>query len=151
VPKQAVDDIHRHLAAAGCNGFEGFGLWAGRIEGEVAVVDRAVIPDQRFIRSPSGVGVYLGGDELHRLNVWLSENSLRILAQIHSHPTDAYHSTTDDENAVATTAGSLSLVVPDFARAPFDLANVAVYRLSQAGDWVEVKRSEVASLIVVQA
>lgn len=107
------------------------------------------MPKQHHIRNASGVGVCVDGDELHKLNVWLSGTGLRILAQIHSHPTNAYHSTTDDDFAIATAAGSLSLVIPDFASQPFDLKRTAVYRLNTRGEWFEVKSSEVSRLISV--
>ncbi|CDX57955.1 conserved hypothetical protein [Mesorhizobium plurifarium] len=149
MPRQAIIDVQAHLAAAGRIGCEGLGVWVGRVADETATVEQALIPKQRLIRSESGVGVVIEGAELHRLNVWLFNNDLRILAQIHSHPTDAYHSGTDDENAVATAIGSLSLVVPDFASRSFDLSSTAVYRLDQAGRWVEVPRSEVGRLIEI--
>lgn len=141
--------MHAHLAAAGEAGLEGLGIWVGRVAGATAIVERALIPKQRLVRTQSGVGVLIDGAELHRLNVWLFDNDLRILAQIHSHPTDAYHSDTDDENAVATAIGSLSLVVPDFASLPFDLSLTAVYRLDGVGNWVEVPRPEVDVLIKI--
>ena len=34
-------------------------------------------------------------EELHRLNKWLYENGETLGVQIHTHPTDAYHSATD--------------------------------------------------------
>ncbi len=112
-------------------------------------MDRALIPDQRLVRGPSGVGVCVDRTELHRINVWLFDTGLRILAQIHSHPTDAYHSETDDDNALATAVGSLSLVVPNFARGPADLSQTAVYRLDQAGNWVAVPPPAVSRLIEI--
>lgn len=130
-------------------GYEGLGLWVGTVSAETATVQRALIPRQRLIRSASGVGVYVDGTELHRVNMWLFEKGLRILAQIHSHPTDAYHSDTDDENALATTVGSLSVVVPDFARGPADLSQTAVYRLDRAGKWAAVPQRVVSRLIAI--
>lgn len=112
-------------------------------------MERALVPEQRLIRGPTGVGVFVDGPELHRINVWLFDNGLRILAQIHSHPTDAYHSDTDDDNALATTVGSLSLVVPDFARGPADLSQTVVYRLNSAGNWLPVPAAVVSRLIEI--
>lgn len=149
MPRVALEDVYAHLIEVGRSGYEGLGLWVGRVAEETATVDRALIPEQRLIRGPSGVGVFVDGAELHRINVWLFDNGLRILAQIHSHPTDAYHSDTDDDNALATAAGSLSLVVPDFAKGPFDLSQVAVYRLDSAGTWVPVSPAAVSRLIEI--
>ncbi|MRX37375.1 hypothetical protein GJR93_30640 [Aminobacter sp. MDW-2] len=149
MPRVALDDVHSHLLDVGRLGYEGLGLWVGQVADDTATVERALIPEQRLIRGPDGVGVYVDGNELHRINVWLFDHGLRILAQIHSHPTDAYHSDTDDDNALATAAGSLSLVVPDFARGPADLSRTAVYRLDQRGLWTHVPPADVGRLIEI--
>jgi len=149
VPQSAVEKVHAHLRQAGEAGLEGLGLWVGKVEGDTAFVEQGLIPKQQHIRSASGVGVYIEGDELHRLNVWLFGKDLRILAQIHSHPTSAYHSDTDDDFAIATVVGSLSLVVPDFASRPFAVSDTAVYRLDRLGDWVEVPAKNAHQLISI--
>jgi hypothetical protein len=71
---------------------------------------------------------------------------LTLLAQIHSHPAEAYHSDTDDAFPIATAAGSLSLVIPDFAARPFALPECAVYRLSATGVWEKLSAWDVLSL-----
>ena len=52
--------------------------------------------------------------------------------------------------AIATTVGCLSLVVPDFARAPFDLRNVASYRLDGRGVWRALTTGQVAQMISIK-
>jgi hypothetical protein len=94
--------------------------------------------------------VVTGPEELHRINVWLYRQKLALIAQIHSHPGRAYHSSTDDGYAIATTVGCLSLVVPDFARAPFDLRNVASYRLDGRGVWRALTTGQVAQMISIK-
>jgi hypothetical protein len=107
-----------------------------------------IIPAQAGLRTESGLCVYVGGDELHRLNVHLYEKQIKLVAQIHSHPTDAYHSDTDDAYAIATVLGSLSIVVPDFASRPFNMQECAVYRLDGRG-WIEVPPSDLPHLIEI--
>jgi proteasome lid subunit RPN8/RPN11 len=139
-----------HLRAAGRRGLEGFVLWAGRAEVDVFRVTEAIVPEQTGHRTEHGVYVQVDGPALHRLNVYLYESGLRLCAQVHSHPGEAYHSETDDAFAIATAIGSLSVVVPDFARGPFQLARSAVYRLLSRG-WTALSASEVAQLIRVEA
>jgi hypothetical protein len=147
VPKKLVGDVMDHLRRMGQKGYEGFALWAGVVQGESFQVTHTLIPAQEGMRSRQGVCVVIGPEELHRLNVWLYENRRVLVAQIHSHPTDAYHSDTDDDYPIATTVGGLSLVVPDFAVRPFSLHTTAVYRLSAAARWEELSIAEVAKLI----
>lgn len=149
VPRGAVTTVHDHLRAVGKDGYEGLGLWVGVKQGTHFAVRGAFIPAQRHIRTADGVCVVLGADDLHQVNVQLFKNKLTLLAQIHSHPSRAYHSTTDDENAIATAVGCLSLVVPDFATAPFDLGRTAAYRLDGAGRWIALDRSDLSRLVTI--
>jgi Prokaryotic homologs of the JAB domain len=149
IPKMLALEAHQHLQRAGRQGLEGFALWAGVREGEVFRVQHTIIPAQSGLRFESGVCVRIASDELHRLNVWLYEHRVTLIAQLHSHPTAAYHSETDDEFPVATTVGSLSLVIPDFAAQPFSLDRCAVYQLNAAGRWAAVTRDEAGRLITI--
>ena len=149
VPRQCIAEVHTHLRAVGEQGHEGFGLWVGRREGRRFDVAAAIIPRQRHIRTADGVCVVIKDNELHRLNVQLFRADLTILAQIHSHPRRAYHSDTDNANAVATSVGCLSLVVPNFARAAFDFASTAVYRLDARGTWQSLSKAQAAKLMTM--
>jgi hypothetical protein len=134
-PAAVIHATQSHLRAAGVRGLEGMALWAGQLDGETFHVREAVIPRQQGHRTEHGLAVSVPGDELHRINIWLHRNRLRLIAQIHSHPTEAYHSDTDDRYAIATALGSLSIVVPDFAVRPFRLDDCAAYRLSTRPWW----------------
>jgi hypothetical protein len=81
------------------------------------------------------------GSELHRLNVWLFEHGEELAVQVHSHPTDAYHSDTDDAYPIVAIRGGLSIVVPDFARDGLLGHGVAYYRLGREG-WDELSVEE---------
>lgn len=150
VPRICVHETHSHLAEVGRDRFEGFALWVGNAAEDVFWVERTIIPAQKGLKLEGGVCVTVDGDELHRINVELYENKLSLIAQIHSHPTEAYHSTTDDTYPIATTVGCLSLVVPDFAARPFNLKECAVYRLQPTARWLELTQSEVESLITIK-
>jgi hypothetical protein len=150
VPSACVAEAHSHLRRVGLRGLEGFALWAGELDGDSFLVRATIIPEQRGLRSDLGVCVVVGGDELHRVNVWLYERRMTLIAQLHSHPDEAYHSTTDDTYPIATTTGSLSLVVPNFAREPFSLADCAAYRLLPPRGWVELSGEEADQLIAFE-
>jgi len=73
---------------------------------------------------------------------------LRLIAQVHSHPGEAYHSRADDRYAIVTAEGGFSLVVPDFGDAPADPTAWAVYRLDQ-GAWRELSIVEARAILKV--
>lgn len=150
VPTALAVKARDHLARVGEGGDEGIALWAGVREGETFYVRETVIPQQRGLRLGGGICATVEGEELHRINVWLYEHGLTLVAQLHSHPTEAYHSETDDAYPIVTTLGGLSLVVPDFAAAPFSLARCAVYRLMPSSGWVRLPASEVETLILLE-
>jgi hypothetical protein len=134
-PWRVVEETQTHLRRAGAEGLEGMALWAGQLTDSRFEVRAAIIPQQQGHRTEHGLAVSVPGSELHRINMWLHRNKLRLIAQIHSHPTDAYHSDTDDRYAIATALGSLSIVVPDFSVRPFALDDCAAFRLSMPSWW----------------
>ena len=136
------------LQKYGARGLECLVLWLGDIDDDVALVLRAIVPEQESISSESGVGYFVEGDTLFRLNKALASTGLRLIAQVHSHPREAYHSKADDEYAIVTAEGGLSLVVPDFGSAPLDPAIWAIYRLTQ-GKWRAMDICEAKQLITV--
>jgi hypothetical protein len=147
LPPDCVVKAHAHMRAMGAQGYEGIALWAGRRNGSVFDVVETIVPKQSGFRSDAGLSVMIAGDELHRVNVHLFKNGLSLIAQIHSHPGRAYHSAVDDAYPIVAKIGGLSLVVPDFARAPFSLNTCATYRLSAAGAWEQLNGREVSTLI----
>ena len=74
---------------------------------------------------------------------------MSLIGQIHTHPTDAYHSDTDDTYPIATTLGAISVVIPYFARQPFALSRCAVYRLIAGRGWVGMTPEEATALIQI--
>ena len=89
-------------------------LWSGTCDGEMFTVAKVHVPKQTSYKLDGGLCVRVDGAELHRLNLWLYEAQQVIGVQVHSHPTDAYHSETDDSYPIATMEGSLSVVLPFF-------------------------------------
>lgn len=151
LPRSIADRTHSHLRSVGARGLEGMALWVGVHDGAVFGIREIVVPEQRGIRTDHGLAVTVAAPELHRLNLHLYRSGMRLLAQIHSHPTEAYHSEMDDEYAIATALGSFSLVVPDFARDPFAIARCATYRLTPRPWWKPGSRPEWAKVPASQA
>lgn len=70
---------------------------------------------------------------------YLKKKKLAVLAQIHTHPREAFHSLADDKLATVAHVGGLSFVLPDFAK-DATLTNFAElvksFQLSQSGEWL---------------
>ena len=141
VPGDLCDATDQQLCDAGLAGNERFILWSGIVRDDRLLVTTMHCPKQTAYRLDDGLCVRVESDELHRLNVWLYENAERLAIQVHSHPTEAFHSNIDDAYPMVTTLGGLSLVVPDFARYGVRGPATALYRLSSTG-WKELSPAE---------
>lgn len=107
----------------------------------VTGITRCVIPDQRASRSRYGVSVEVTEKGKLGLAVALGPNE-RYLARIHSHPSEAFHSETDDANPGLTAEGAFSIVVPYFGlglRRGLSACAVYVYR---EGEWDEIPAAD---------
>ncbi len=76
----------------------------------------------------------------------LSEQSLGVRVQVHTHPEEAFHSATDDAFPLLFDAGFLSLVIPNFAMGAADLRDAYLTEIQPDGTWNQV---DIASRIVI--
>ena len=129
------------LQAAGRSGKERGVLWLSDLAKPGTVVE-AYEPIQRTTR----------------LRFWLPPESMRVLmdhlratrqmiaAQVHTHPARAFHSETDDNHAIVSHAGALSVVIPHFAKGVtidnFTEASNFFYLLP-SGEWTEASEDQI--------
>ena len=147
IRSNAIHETIEAIRSMGQDGYELFVVWSGTCNNDIFNVDKVHIPEQTSYKTESGLCVRVDGPELHRLNMWLYEAQQVIGVQVHGHPTDAYHSGTDDTYPIATMYGSLSIVLPFFGRDGWESSDIAAYRLGQDG-WVELT-SPLSDLIEV--
>lgn len=149
IPPKCIQKAYELMRYAGEKRVEGVALFAGFEKDNVFCITQTIIPKQTAYSLEFGLLYAVDADELHRINVWLYENKLSIIAQIHSHPNEAYHSDTDDAYPIVATKGGISIVVPRFAVDSVDIKNWAVYRLSSENDWIELSYSETEKIIQI--
>ena len=136
VSPEVVAKTERELRHAGRDGYELFVLWSGRIEKGCFVVRTAHVPKQTSYKLRTGLSVRVEGEALHKLNAWLYKHQEMLGVQVHAHPTDAYHSDTDDVYPIVTAVGGVSIVAADFCNDGLIAPTSAIYRLTN-GTWVE--------------
>jgi hypothetical protein len=137
IPARIVDETERDLRRAGRKGLELFVLWSGLVSGNEFIARTAHVPRQTSYQLDSGLMVRVDGDALHQLNTWLYDHEEVLVVQIHAHPTEAFHSTTDDTYPIVTADGSISIVAADFCRQGLLSESTAVYRLDNQS-WLEL-------------
>lgn len=144
VPAAALVSSRRLLGEIGGEGYEAVVVWVGRRLGAcLAQVDTVWRPGQVCHRSEAGVGVEVPAEAIAALISALPTDSL-VLARLHTHPGCAYHSDVDDGNMLLAHQGAISIVVPDFARDPIDLAACSVNELRHGEGWIELAPDEVS-------
>jgi hypothetical protein len=141
----------RVVHTAGAEGHEAFVLWGGvRDDKDPSLLHlrSAVRPWQQPQKTAHGLLVTVPGKALFSVNKLLYSRGELLAAQAHSHPTDAFHSSTDDDHPLMTLLGGLSVVIPDFGRgglAAFE--RWAWYRLVATGRWDEVAARDCVTVI----
>lgn len=150
IKRVTIEQMLQTMRNFGSHGWEVLVLWLGEVEPSTgkAHVSQAFVPKQKSISNEDGVGYFVSGETLFQLNRDLSETGLRLIAQVHSHPREAYHSEADDRYAIVTAEGGMSLVVPNFGRAPAQPTAWAVYRLHGRA-WRELSTKEVGVIFEV--
>jgi proteasome lid subunit RPN8/RPN11 len=124
-------------------------LWLGRRRAGGFNVTTGLVPPQesasdRFFVSPSGMAAIFAE---------LRSERLMIVAQVHSHPGDAFHSDADDEMAIVRHEGAFSIVLPRFACGVSVLSFVrdaAVYRLSADNVWERLSTPRVRQALEIR-
>ena len=137
IPVSIIEDTVAFLRSVGADGFEGFVLWGGQTtDKDCFRFSSSIVPAQQAMLTENGLLVTVDGQALFEVNRSLHERGLTLAAQVHSHPTEAYHSATDDAFPLVTILGGLSVVIPGFARdALGGIDRWAWYRLSKRGKW----------------
>jgi hypothetical protein len=139
LPRTILVSSLETLADIGRGGVEGFVLWGGVLDDERFRFTSGYVPRQRGLKTPDGLLVEVDGEALFEVNKAFNERGEILAGQAHSHPTEAYHSSTDDLYPIVTILGGLSVVVPDFARAGLEaFDDFRWYRLAGYNDWVEI-------------
>jgi proteasome lid subunit RPN8/RPN11 len=112
--------------------------WTGPRD-DASVIDDLQHPDHES----SEFGYAVDSEWLSTFFRDLYEKSRSARAQIHTHPGSAFHSVTDDKHALVPAPGFISIVIPDFAQGRIGFEGAAMYRMSDAGTWVEGDVSDI--------
>lgn len=145
ISHQALEDARVHFEDCGSRGVEGTAMLAGHPD---TGITRCFIPEQIGRRTRFGVSVEVTEQGKLQLAGALQKHE-RWMARIHSHPGEAFHSDTDDENPGLTAEGALSIVVPFFGlglRHGLEACAVFIYR---DHCWVDLRADSQASELEV--
>jgi hypothetical protein len=134
------------LQAGGKLNCETVVLWLGTAHDGVAEVREAYRPEQTvefdYFHIPPA--------SMRAVMARIRETRFQILAQVHSHPEDAFHSKADDTWAIVRHVGAVSIVIPNFARNTAGETfgeHSATYRLDDDDRWKRTSFIDVVEVL----
>jgi len=141
IDKNVFDQTFRTFRQCGRAECECVVYWTGPVSDNL-------VNDQEHplhLRSPFGYQV----DEKWLTKFWtrLAEEKRSIKAQIHTHPSIAFHSSTDDQWPIVSQPGFLSIVIPDFGMGETSFDRTWIGYLQPDGGWKHARSSEVLKLV----
>jgi proteasome lid subunit RPN8/RPN11 len=132
ITTKTLTHLRRHSTEAVC-------FWLGRALETVIAIEELWIPKFKA----TTISYDIEPREMLRLKGYLDQTDQVLLAQIHSHPGSAFHSSTDDMNAASPWPGYISVVVPNFGNIADDFWDeVEAYELLGGGEWRHLDSTE---------
>ncbi|WP_022696343.1 Mov34/MPN/PAD-1 family protein [Euryhalocaulis caribicus] len=108
IPESCFRNLVTYLNDASTQGHEGVVLFLGKGNGETKVALQCVQP-----KATTTQGSFkISSAEMAKVINLATDLDLEIIAQVHTHPREAFHSKGDDEGARIRYEGYLSLVIP---------------------------------------
>ena len=122
-----------------CKGHEGIVYLLGRTDGTVTLAvsvfrPRSVTTPGSFHVEPKAMAacVHAAG-----------QFEMQVVAQLHTHPGQAYHSDGDVEGARIRYPGYASIVLPDYGRRLPSLGGAAAYLWGAGRGWLELEQNDI--------
>lgn len=119
---------HRHESGAFLLGVE--------TEGRREVLDAIYYDELDPDAYSSGVCV-LHGDAFAKLWALCRQKNLTAVADVHTHPVEAFQSCTDRENPMVAQVGHIAIVIPNFARRPVHSRQLRIYEYCGQHEWTD--------------
>lgn len=125
-------------------------LWSGVIDATGEALVRTVIAP---VHEPLGPRVVVDSRTWRGVLEALRRQDQMLLAQVHSHPGDAFHSHGDDERPAEHSDGFLSIVIPNYGRGVQRPADCAVFEYvitGSGGDFYEVPSRDIPRRVLIE-
>jgi hypothetical protein len=146
IPTLVLDVTRDHVRSNGASRREAALVWAGFVSGTTGIVTTALV----FASAGDRYGTSISPMQTGLLYAHCHTRGLTLLAQVHSHPRDAFHSGTDERSPHSAERGFLSIVIPHFGACPFDsFDSWAVFQQDTYEVWREWDAGEKAHRLAI--
>jgi hypothetical protein len=130
---EVLEDTFKHFRACGSGRRECQVLWLSSWNSP-RHIDKVMHPRHRAHLD----GFVLDDQWLSDFWLELGNTNKGIRVQVHTHPTEAFHSPTDDAFPIIHKPGFLSLVIPNFGLGPIGFNEAFLTEIQPDGRWQQV-------------
>jgi hypothetical protein len=89
----------------------------------------------------SGVCV-LHGDAFAKLWTLCRSRNLTVVADAHTHPEEAFQSSSDRTNPMVAREGHIAIIIPNFAKPPVRLQDLGIYEYKGQHQWSDRRQTK---------
>lgn len=139
VTTDALDDLRAALVRSQQRGHEGIAYLLGRTDGAVTLAAAVFAPEARTTAG----SFHVSPRSMVSCMQAAARFELQVVAQVHTHPGQAYHSDGDVEGAKIRYPGYASLVLPEYGRHLPSLAGAAGYLWQKTHGWIELSDDDI--------
>lgn len=139
VTADALDDLMAALTRSQRQRHEGIAYLLGRTDGVVTVAVAVFAPEARTTAG----SFHVPARAMLACMQAAARFELQVVAQVHTHPGQAYHSDGDVEGAKIRYPGYASLVLPEYGRHLPSLSAAAAYLWQKPNGWIELSNDEI--------
>jgi hypothetical protein len=148
VPRPVLKKTTKYLRCYGKQHCEGLLFWSGvQTDGGDIFITTCIYPSIANCSAGHASVDAISGAEV------VSETRSRgliVLAQVHSHPGSAFHSSTDNCNPFVFSEGFFSIVVPCFGKGGMEpFWKCRVYRYGRDKKWHELRKEDIQRTFLV--
>ena len=118
----------RHEAGVFLLGFE----YRGRMQ-----VAAEVFYDELDARAYSTGVCVLTGESFAKLWEICRRKKLTVIADIHTHPGEAYQSSSDQTNPMVARTGHIAIIIPNYAKRPLNREEIGIYEYCGNHNWTD--------------
>lgn len=145
LPYSIVEETLEFFIDYSKHGLEAFAIWVGEELHDIFEIKEVWFPKQENTM----ISYYIPAIDVHNINVKLYKKRYSAIAQLHTHPGDAFHSSIDDEYTILSLPGSFSIVIPDYGNIPICAVDEwVIYRLLN-GEWTLQTKNTVRRLFQI--
>ncbi|MFP5232689.1 MAG: hypothetical protein ACLGQX_08660 [Acidobacteriota bacterium] len=135
-PKHMWSQILAELARRGEGCHEAGVFLLGRERGGRREVQDVVFYDDLDPEAYATGVCVLHGDAFAKLWATCRKKKMTVVADAHTHPGEAFQSSSDKANPMVARPGHIAIIIPDYARLPIRLRQLGIYEYCGQHEWI---------------